>query len=98
MDIEPDRELEQGENYDVGVLVIIAEETPEAILKEYVKIFSRFMTKAKKDAAVTCYPYISDSIIIHESEVTIADIRRLKKWHLEDISSRTKGTFSNADV
>lgn len=34
---------------------------------------------------------------MYESEVTIADIRRLKKWHLEDISSRTKGTFSNAN-
>jgi len=98
LDIEPDRKLEQGENYDVGMLVIIAEETPEAISEEYANIFNRFMTKSKNDAGTTFHPYINESVIIYESEVTVADIRRLKKWHLEDISSRTQGAFSSPNL
>jgi len=93
LDIQPDRELEQGENYSVDILAVISDDTPEDKFDKYTKILESFTAKAKEDADVTFMPY-GDSIITYEAEVTIADIRRLKKWHLEDISSRTKGAFS----
>jgi len=94
--IEPDRELEQGENYNVDILTVIADDTPDDSFNKYAEILDSFIIKAN-DSGVIFNPY-GDNVVIFESEVTIADIRRLKKWHLEDISSRTKGTFSNADV
>jgi len=91
--IEPDGELAEGETYTVETLVIVAEETPQSVIDAYTEIFERFVAKAKKDAGVSFTPY-SDEIVTHESEVTIADLRMLKKWHLEDVSSRTKDGFS----
>jgi len=97
LDIEPDRELEPNESYIVNMLVIIADNTPDSTLDKYTDIFNYFMTKARKDVNIIFTPYSDASVIAYESEVTIADIRRLKKWHLEDISSRTKGNFSRSD-
>jgi len=98
LDLQPDKDLEQGESYDVDMLVVIADGTCDTTLARYKEIFNSFITKAQKDAEVTFNPHIGESVVIHESEVTIADIRRLKKWHLEDISSRTQGAFSSPNL
>lgn len=47
LDIEPDRELREGENYDVEILTIIADDTPDEVVERYEDILKSFVKKHK---------------------------------------------------
>lgn len=81
VEINPDAELQQDENYSVNLLIIISEDISEEQFQNVEKIsneYAKKMIEARMDVA--------GPVIKKETQITIADWKRYKRFILDDLS------------
>ena len=81
VEINPDAELKQGENYSVNLLVIVSEDISETQLKDARGVADEY---AKKMAEANLD--VDGPLIKKETEISIATWKRYKRFIFDDLS------------